>query len=690
MEDLLEREAALAELARLARSAARGSGRMVLLRGEAGIGKTAVITRFTSGLRGSWRLLRGWCDPLVTPRPLGPLVDALTDLRGERAARVRAAIDAGATESIYAGLIGMLGDRRPSVWVIEDVHWADGATLDLLRFLARRVEGLPALLVVSFRDDEIDDKHPLAVLLGDLVGCAAVTRLALNPLSEAAVASLAVGSGVNADALYRLTGGNPFYVTEVLAGGPDVLTREALPRSVSEAVWGRLARLSSAGRRLAQAAAVCGPRVGPALLEKLCPGSAAALAECLGAGVLLAEADSVGFRHEMARRATADQIPDHQRRQLHKRILTLLAEPPIDPNTLAALAFHADQAGDLDAVLRYAPAAAERAALLGAHGEAAELYALTLRHADDTPTEQRVVWLERHAFSSYLSGLPDKAISAFREAITLRHKLVDRLGEGDNLRWLSNMLWPQGRTAEAVEAGVASLRLLEATGPSPQLAWSLLNMAQLAAWDHDPACSDYAARALALGTRLADRAVVVRARCFAAVATVQRGDTGWDDLEAAWRDAVSGALFEEAGLAGSLLCWFAAVHHHLDRAEGYIADTTAFCDEYQLGVYRAFASGAAALVALHRGSWATALGFANDVLTRPALAPLHRIFPLVSMALIRARRGERRVAALLDEAAAAADSDDLFRFGVVWAARAEAAWLAGDDDAARGAALAGL
>ncbi|OBK47991.1 LuxR family transcriptional regulator [Mycobacterium sp. 1081908.1] len=634
--------------------------------------------------------MRGWCDALATPRPLGPLIDAVADLPGEQAARLRAAVDAGDSEAIYARLIGTLADRKPSVWVIEDAHWADGATLDLLRFVARRIDALPALVVVSYRDDEIGDEHPVAALLGDLATCPAVTRMELDRLSDAAVATLAIGSGVNAEALYQLTGGNPFYVTEVLAAGPEVLAREALPRSVSEAVWGRLARLSTAGRQVAQAAAVCGPRVSPVLLEEIFPGSAAALAECLRAGVLLGEADTVGFRHELARRATAEKVPNHARRRLHKQVLTLLAKPPIDPNTLATLAFHADKAGDADAVIRYAPAAAERAALLGAHGEAAELYALTLAHADTTPTEQRVIWLEQHAFSSYMSGLPDTAVSSFREAITLRHKLGDQLGEGDNLRWLSNMLWPQGHTIEANKAGVASLRLLEDMGPCPQLAWSLLNMAQLAAWDHDPACIDYAARASTLGAHLGNRAVVVRARCFAAVAAVTHGDTGWDDLEAAWRDAMAEALCEEAGLAGSLLCWFAALHHRLDRAEAYIADTTTFCDDYQLGVYRAFATGAAAFAALHRGNWAAALASANDVLTRPALATVHRIFPLVSVALIRARRGEQPVGPLLDEALAAADSDDLFRFGVVWAARAEAAWLVGDDDTAHAEALAGL
>ncbi len=339
MDRLFERETALAELDRCRRSSARGSGRVVLLRGEAGVGKTTVISRFLAGLGPRIRPLRGWCDALATPRPLGPLLDMLANLPGEQAAGLRAAIGAGDNEAVYAALVGIFGDGNAGVCVIEDAHWADGATLDLLRYLVRRIDALAVLLVVSYRDDEIGPTHPLAVLLGDVATSAAVTRIALAPLSHDTVAHMAAGSGINADALYRITGGNPFFVTEILAAGPHALNDGALPRSISEAVAGRLARLSAAGRETAQAAAVCGPRASPALLEAVCP--EAALRECLDAGVLLADADTVGFRHELARRATAEQIHDYQRRVLHKRALTVLTEPPIDPNTLAALAFHA-------------------------------------------------------------------------------------------------------------------------------------------------------------------------------------------------------------------------------------------------------------------------------------------------------------------------------------------------------------
>jgi DNA-binding CsgD family transcriptional regulator len=697
MEILLERESALAQLNVLRRRAGRGAGRVVLLRGEAGVGKTAVIRRFVAGLTGQVRVLRGACDPLATPRVLGPFVDMLAQARDPATAGLAAAIGGGDPEAIYAELIyrellGLFTDGNTWVFTVEDVHWADGATLDVLRFLARRVGSLPVLLLVSYRDDEVGEQHPLAVALGDVATCATVTRIGLDRLSRDAVAVLAAGGGVNADELYRLTGGNPFFVTEVLAVSPDALGHRGLPRSVSEAVWGRLARLSAPARDAAQAAAVCGPNASAQLLEKVFPGAATALGECFDTGVLCANGAAVAFRHELARRAALEQIPGYRRRLIHARALAVLAEPPIPPSTLSALAFHADQAGDQDAATRYGPVAAEQAAGLGAHREAADLYELVLRHAESTPAEQKVAWLEQHAFESYLCGLVEAATGSWQEAITLRHDLGDQLGEGEDLRWLSQMLWPLGRSTEATAAAQAALQLLEDHGPSPQLAWSLINLAALATFRYDPAAAQYAARAITLGTQLGEPAVVLRARGCAALATVLRTGIGWDELETVWRATMdsAAALAEHAGMAGAIMCWTAALHHDLDRADRYILETSAFCADHDLYGFQPAAAGAAALVAMYRGDWVHAEAAAHDVLTRPGISPMNRAMPLLTVALIRARRGDGPVATLLDEAGAGVEPVDLFRLGPLWAARAEAAWLRGDDDTARAEAQAGL
>ncbi|GAB4665111.1 MULTISPECIES: ATP-binding protein [Mycobacterium avium complex (MAC)] len=690
MDGLLERSAVLAELGNVARQVARGgAGRLVLVRGEAGVGKTAVLDRFGATLDSSMRVLRGWCDPLVAPRPLGPLIDALAGVGPAAAGALDAAIQSGDTGVLYRRLLTVLRDGHSWVWVIEDAHWADGATLDLMRFLARRTESLPLLLVVSYRDDELDRHHPLSVALGDVATCAAVRRIALEPLSRHAVAQLATGSGVNAEQLHELTGGNPFFVTEVLAAGPAALTRQGLPRSIAEAVRGRLARLSPAARETAAAVAVCGPRAAVALVEKVCPAAGVGLAECLDAGVLVEGHDIIDFRHELARRTTADQIANYQRRMLHKRALAVLAEPPIDPDTLAALAFHAEQASDTDAAIRYGPAAAERASVLGANREAAELYELTLRHADSVPLEQKVRWIEQHALACFLCGLAEAAVSSWREAIHWRLALGDPLGQSENLRWLSHVLWGMGRVSEAFAAARAALELVQDAGPSSQLGWALANLAEFGSWGFDPAAADYAAPAIALGTRIGDNALVIRARAAAATAQILATDTGWEQLEASWRDAMATETRgEHAGLLSTLVCCLAALHYDIDRADRYITDSLAYCRDHNVFNFEALVVGGDAVVRLHRGDWDHARAAAEDLLTRPGLAAVNRILPQLILARIHARRGQHS-ATLLDDALAGAETDHL-RFFSVWAARAEAAWLAGDDETCRGEAHAGL
>lgn len=463
---LLERDAVLTELERQQRVSAGGCGQVVLLRGEAGVGKTTVIARFIAGLGERARVLRGWCDPLSAPLPLGPARHARGPRGGPREWTAR---------SHRSPRLG--SDLCP---FDRDVPWRNrGGVRDRRRALGRRRHTGSAAFShapdrhtaassgVSYRDDEIGEQHPLAVLLGDLATSRAVTRINLEPLSTEAVAELAAGSGFNAEALHRLTDGNAFFVTEVLTAGTDPLIEEALPRSVSEAVRGRLARLSAAGRETAHVIAVWGPRADLDFVRQLCPSVEDGLVESLNAGVLVAHADTVGFRHELARRATLDQIPTYQRRLRHKQALTALAEPPIDPDKLASLAFHATQAGHTDAIIGYAPAAAARAASLGANREAAELYALTLRHAAAVSDEQKVKWLEQHGLVSFLSGLLEASVGSFQHAATLRHALGDRRGEGDNRRWQSHVLVALGRRAEALQVSLTSLRLLEAMGPCP-------------------------------------------------------------------------------------------------------------------------------------------------------------------------------------------------------------------------------
>ena len=156
---------------------------------------------------------------------------------------------------VFTRLAEALRDpSRPFLLVLEDAHWADDATLDLIRYLGRRVHRLRALVLVTYRAEDVTGPHPLRVVIGDVASAAGIRRIDLSPLTLGAVRSLVGEEREDADEVYAVTGGNPFFVTEVIAAGGD-----AVPRSVHDAVLSRMARLSRAARESLDVVAIAGP-----------------------------------------------------------------------------------------------------------------------------------------------------------------------------------------------------------------------------------------------------------------------------------------------------------------------------------------------------------------------------------------------------------------------------------------------
>src|ERR1700694_4280601 len=394
--ELLERNGELQALHESLEAVRRTKfGRVVFISGEAGVGKTALLRAFRAGLGPTVRVLEGSCDALFAPRPLGPLL-AIADLVG---GDLRNVVQSTVMpHEVAAALISELRSGVTTVFVLEDVHWADEATLDVLRLLARRVETFPALIVASFRDDELDRAHPLRVLLGELATSQALRRVKLAPLSATAVAQIAKPHDVDPEDLYRKTGGNPFFVVEALAAGGH-----GIPETVRDAVLARTARLSREARRLLEAVSIVPPEAELWLLEMLVGDGTSALEECLTSGMLTSEPAAVAFRHELARLAVEESVALNRKVDLHRKALAALANPPIGKPDLARLAHHAEAAQDEDAVLRFAPEAAARAESLGAHREAAAQYGRALRFGDRLPAIRRVELLALRARQCYVT-----------------------------------------------------------------------------------------------------------------------------------------------------------------------------------------------------------------------------------------------------------------------------------------------
>jgi DNA-binding CsgD family transcriptional regulator len=671
---LLEREAPLAALHAALEQTAAGEGRLVLVAGEAGVGKTALVRAFCAGAPEA-RVLWGACDDLITPRPLAPFRDVAEDLGGALAA----AFESGAPpHEIALALLGAARAEAPTIVVLEDVHWADEATLDALRLLARRVERTRLLVVATYRDDELTGSHPLRLVLGDVGRGPAVERLAVAPLSPEAVTRLAEATAVDPDELHRLTSGNPFFVTEVLAA-----EGATMPATVRDAVLARAARLDADARAVLDAVAIVPQCAELWLLGALAGEHADGLGSCLESGMLVARADAVEFRHELARRAIEESLEPRLRLALHGRALAALASPPSGEPDAARLAHHAEAAGDSEAVLRHALAAGERAGQVRAHREAAAQYARALRHGDGLPTEERARLFELHSLESYLADLPDDAIASQEAAVECYRAVGDRLREGEATRQLSYILWCPGRTADSDAVGRRAVSLLEQLPPGEELARAYANLGSI--------CQDgegredlvggvaWSTRAVELADRLGDETVKHDALItIGSVGFLSGSDVGLHQLEqtlafarASGRDALTGrTLIRLAGGALRL--------RRLELAERYVELGLTEFHSPDHGLWRFYLLAYRAWCELHRGRWDAAAEAAAQVIHERALSTLPRSIAATVLALVRARRRDPGAAELIDEAdRLSRGTGELQRIAPVAAARAELAWLHG-------------
>ncbi|MGB8880093.1 MAG: AAA family ATPase [Solirubrobacteraceae bacterium] len=675
---LLERAEQLSALGECLAAVRKSSrGQMVLLRGEAGIGKTALVQAFCAELGPSVRVLWAACDPLFTPRPLGPLLDIARVTGGE----LRDEVDAGGKpHDVLGALTDELEAPAPTVVVIEDVHWADKATLDVMRLLARRVDAVQAMFVMSYREEQLHRGHPLRIVLGELAGIRSVTRLELTGLSREAVAALAKRSTIDADELYVRTAGNPFFVTETLAAGTD-----QVPPTVRDAVLARAARLSAAGQAVLESVAVVPQRAEIWLLEALSEGALDGLDECLGSGMLRAESDGVAFRHELARLAVEQSLSPNRAVKLHRRAMDALDRLAFGVPDFARLAHHAEAAGDAGAVLRFAPEAAARASAVGAHREAEAQYSRALRVGDQLAPEVRADLLERFANECYLTDMREQGLVALDDALAIHRRLGNARKQGEMQQLRTRMMTCIGRLDEARVAGAEAIELLKPLPHGHELAraYSCLSEAALLGGQEDDTI-----KWGTLGTELAERvgdaeALALGLNTLGTIGMHRGHPGGREKLERSLEVAKQADSVEVGRAYLNLIFGLVTKPRDWTTADPYIVAATDYCRAHGLEGWLHYATCLLAQSHLVRGRWAEAAAAAALVVNAPPPALVSpRLWALCQLGVVRARRGDPEYWPLLDEALELART---MSRPDCWAdvalARAEAAWLEGRPEA---------
>jgi DNA-binding SARP family transcriptional activator/DNA-binding CsgD family transcriptional regulator/tetratricopeptide (TPR) repeat protein len=640
---LVERESHMETLTAALDETVRGTGRLVLVHGEAGAGKSALAREFCAAHAASARILRGACDPLSSPRPLGPLADMASHLGESVVERLGTDDPRDLFEQTLAALSGI----GPSVMVVEDLHWADESTLDWLRFLVRRIDTVPCLLVATFRDEQQQVSSPLRVFLGDIASIPVVRRLAVPPLSLEGVAALARGVDVDLGALFTETGGNAFFVTEVIAAGGD-----HLPASVQDAVLARMDRLSPQARSALEAAAVIGTRMEPRLLHGMPGVGAESVDEGVAAGMLVYDPPSYAFRHELVRQVVLSGITPGRLGALHWQVLERLRTLPIHPRPLARLAEHSEASGDPSATLEFATAAGDQAARLGSHREAAVQYGRAAVFADLLDADARITLLFNWARECDWSD-------RLRDSIAASERLVDLLRAQSRETELARSLLQLERTyanignaARSEELWAEAIGLLEGGEPGPELALAYAyRSGTLMVADRFAEGEDWARRALELADACGAEDAAIYALNTLGICRGFLGDrTGELSLRESLTRAQAAGQEYEAGRAYTNL---ACLLEHLglrDEAMAVIEDGMAYAEEHDVHGALLCMMADHVRMCLERGDWDRARQEAENLLYVRMTERLSRAQPLTVLALVAARRGDLdNVWHLLDE-----------------------------------------
>jgi DNA-binding CsgD family transcriptional regulator len=666
---LLERADRLATLADVF-DRVGAAGQMVLISGEAGAGKSALVDAFLAERTDS-RVMVGRCDDLFAPRPLGPLADMARGRSGPLGRALESGDQAAAFDAFLAELIA---PPHPAVVVIEDLHWADEATLDLVSFVARRLDSLPCLILVTHRV-EIAPSHPLRRTIGSLVG-PLVTRLSVPALSVDAVATLAAGTGLDPSALHERTGGNPFFVVELIAENSG-----ALPATVRDTIVARAALLSGRARDALDAAAVLGRAADVDVMRVVGDCGNDAIDECVQAGLLVGGHERQSFRHDLAREAIEAALTPLRRRQLHARALDALG----DAADIVLRAHHAIAAGDDRRIVDLAARAADHCVALGSFREAANLYGSALVHTEASDASTRRPLLEGRAYTCERVERFDDAIAAGEELIALAAANADERVQAGWECWLGGVYRVAGRGSDAWRLLEGAVERLEPLGESVELARALALLGQHQMVSSQSANAIVTTRcAFAMAERLGAEEIAVHAldTCGTAMACLA-DDAGLDVMADALDRAKRAGIYHEVTRTSENLAEALLLRHRPTDVIAPLDYGIAVATERELRFNRNGLLNSRARALLLLGRWDDAISDIRTVLGERDLSAANRSPALCHLGTIRARRGDPDPFVVLDEALALATPYAEMQLIVpVAAARAEAAWLAGDGTAA--------
>ncbi|HXB95326.1 MAG TPA: AAA family ATPase, partial [Puia sp.] len=673
--ELIERRGALDLLRSKFGDIADGEGHCVLVSGEAGIGKTSLVRAFCQDKKEEASIYLGTCDALFTPRPLAPLYDIIWQIWGDdwkKQGNIEDRVD------LFMQFFHRLGNHEATtIIVFEDIHWADEATLDFIKFLARRISRIRCLFILTYRDDEVHALHPLRSLLGQLPPHS-FTRLQPAALSREAVRRLAAGKGFSGEDVYSISGGNPFYVNEILASYSP-----GIPDNIKDSILSVYNRLDGKTKKVCELLSVQPTGFELEYLAQLEPEYDAALAPCLEAKILLLRDGRLFFKHELYRRTVETALSPFLRIALNKQILETFRDRFEAKGEIYRIIHHAKNANEHAMVVHYAPMAARQAAALGAHLEAAKLYFSTIEYYQDGDKGALAGFYGSYAYECYLTNRIKDAIIYQTRAFQIWKEREDIEKMGDTLWFLSRLWWFDGNRRQAEICAQQAIDLLADRPSSGAKAMAFSNMSQLKMLsDKTVECIYWGDRAIELAKELKDEETLCHA--LNNVGTVQmripsNKQKGIDLLRQSLKIALKNAYHEHAARAYTNLVNSSVRIKDYPFAGKILEEGLLYCEERELSSWHTYMLSWKARLMLDTGKWEEAAHIADELIRNEEQASIVKVGALVVAGTIKMRKGEPDSLPLLLEARTKAfESMELQRMLPALAALLEYEWITGE------------
>lgn len=672
--ELVEREEFLDLLQRHFNDIAYGEGHCIFVAGEAGIGKTALVKAFCKQKENDCDIFHGACDDLFTPRPLAPLYDILSQINRDILSKSHVSKD---RSNLFSTFFEEFKNReRKFLIIFEDIHWADEATLDFIKFFARRISQLRCLFILTYRDDEIHSRHPLRNVLGQLPPDS-FTKIFVTPLSKSTVQKMAADKGYSGEDVYGISGGNPFYLNEILASySPGV------PENIKDSILSVYERQEEGTKHAWQICSVIPEGLEVNRFAKIRTSWDEAMDHCFAMNVIIVREAKVIFKHELYRRTIEESLSPFKRIALNKKILELLLTSFEEEGEIERIVHYAKNANDDKLVVKYAPLVASKAACVGSHMEAAKLFLTAIEYSEANDADLLLQLYDGYAYECYLTNQIKEAIIYTEKSLTLWQEKNNIEKVSDCLRQLSRLWWLDGNSKNAESFGGQAIELLATQPSSAAKAMAFSNMSQLKMlFDQPGECTMFGEKAIAMAQEVGALAPLSHAlnNVGSVLMEVQSSkQKGIELLHESLSIALKNSFHEHAARAYSNLGSNGVKMKDYSFAKKILDEGISYCEARDLDSWRLNMLSLKACVNLETGDWTNAFTLADNLLKTEDKPRAFKISAMVVVAKINMRTGNADALPLLLQASTKAfETMELQRIIPSMIALLEYEWLTG-------------